>query len=133
MKRFILARWQDFTRAFTGWTGVALAALLGAVLGVGVFTVFYSGSTEYLGDDAPHNDIVYKYINKADNGFWHALKFTFQNYPENIKIRDHNREIVEAACIDCHGDYVDQAKNSSEHKGERMSCLRCHDGVGHKR
>ena len=51
MKRFILARWQDFTRAFTGWTGVALAALLGAVLGVGVFTVFYSGSTEYLGDD----------------------------------------------------------------------------------
>jgi len=53
MKRFILARWQDFTRAFTGWTGVALAALLGAVLGVGVFTVFYSGSTEYLRDGPP--------------------------------------------------------------------------------
>lgn len=165
MKRFIFARWQDFTRAFTGWTGVALAALLGAVLGVGAFTVYYSGATDYLGDDpascanchamneqyegwlkgshhdvatcnschAPHDNIVYKYINKADNGFWHALKFTFQNYPENIKIREHNREIVEAACIDCHGDYVDQAKNSSEHKGERMSCLRCHDGVGHKR
>jgi len=43
MKRFILARWRDFTRVFTGWTGVALAALLGAILGVGGFTVYYSG------------------------------------------------------------------------------------------
>ena len=100
MKRFILARWRDFTRVFTGWTGVALAALLGAILGVGGFTVYYSGVTDYLGDDpsscanchamneqyegwlkgshhdvatcnschAPHDNIVYKYINKADNG-----------------------------------------------------------------
>ena len=82
---------------------------------------------------APHDDIVGKYVNKADNGFWHALKFTLQNYPENIKVREHNREIIEAACIDCHGDYVDQAANSSTHKGERMSCIRCHDGVGHER
>ena len=51
MKRFIVARWQDFTRAFTGWTGVALAALLGMILGVGAFTVHYSGATDYLGDD----------------------------------------------------------------------------------
>lgn len=42
MKRFILARWRDFTRVFTGWTGVALAALLGAILGVGGFTEAYS-------------------------------------------------------------------------------------------
>lgn len=51
MKRFIVSRWQAFTRAFTGWTGVALAALLGMILGVGAFTVYYSGATDYLGDD----------------------------------------------------------------------------------
>ena len=82
---------------------------------------------------APHDGIVHKYINKADNGFWHSLKFTFQNYPENIQIREHNREITEAACLYCHADYVDQAVNSSTHKAETVSCIHCHDGVGHER
>ncbi|CAM2920202.1 cytochrome c nitrite reductase small subunit [Actinomyces slackii] len=165
MKRWVAARWRDFTHAFTGWSGIVLASLLGVVLGVGAYTVHYSGVTGYLSDDpatcanchamneqydgwlkgshhgvatcndchAPHDDIVYKYVNKADNGIWHSLKFTLQNYPENIQIREHNREITEAACLYCHGDYVDQAVNSSTHKGETMSCIRCHDGVGHKR
>lgn len=166
MKRFVGKLWRDFTHAFTGWTGVALAALLGAVIGVGGFTVYYAGTLDYLGDDpatcanchamneqyegwlkgshhdvatcnschAPHDSIVNKYVNKADNGFWHALKFTFNNYPENIQIREHNKEIVEDACIYCHGNLVDQANSSSAHKSDQtMSCIRCHDGVGHER
>lgn len=115
MRRLIKSLWRGFTRAFAGWSGIALAALLGAVLGVGLFTLQYSGVTGYLGDDpatcanchamreeyegwqkgshhdvatcnschAPHDSIVHKYINKADNGFWHSLKFTFQNYGRN--------------------------------------------------
>lgn len=165
MRRLIMSLWRDFTHAFSGWSGIVLAALLGVVLGVGLFTVQYSGVTDYLGDDpatcanchamreqyegwqkgshhdvatcnschAPHDGIVHKYINKADNGFWHSLKFTFQNYPENIQIREHNREITEAACLYCHADYVDQAVNSSTHKGETVSCIHCHDGLGHER
>lgn len=163
--RVIKRLWHDFTNAFTGWMGIALAALLGVILGVGIYTMFYSGVTNYLGDDpatcaschamneqyiswqkgshhdvatcnachTPHDNVVYKYINKADNGFWHSLKFTFQTYPENIQIRDHNRAITEAACLYCHQDYVDQATSSSVHKGETMSCIHCHDGVGHMR
>ena len=163
--RFIRHLWRDFANAFTGWMGIALAALLGVLLGVGIYTMFYSGVISYLDDDpavcaschamneeyeawqrgshhdvatcnachAPHDNLVYKYINKADNGFWHSLKFTFQNYPENVQIRDHNRAITEAACLYCHGNFVDQAANSSVHKGETMSCIHCHDGVGHKR
>lgn len=163
--RLIVSLWRGFTHAFAGWTGIALAGMMGVLLGVGVFTLQYSGVTSYLGDDpatcanchamqeeyegwqrgnhhdvatcnschAPHDNLVYKYINKADNGFWHSLKFTFQNYPENIQIREHNREITEAACLYCHGDFVDQATNSSTRKGETVSCIRCHDGVGHKR
>ena len=165
MVRLITSLWRGFTRAFVGWSRIALAGLMGVLLGVGVFTLQYSGVTSYFGDNpatcanchamqeeyeawqrgshhdvatcnschTPHDNIVYKYINKADNGFWHSLKFTFQNYPENIQIREHNREITEAACLYCHGDFVDQATNSSTRKGETVSCIRCHDGVGHKR
>lgn len=163
--RLIKRLWSEFTHAFTGWAGIALASLLGVVLGVGVYTLQYSGVTGYLGNDpqtcanchamneeyegwlagshhdvatcndchAPHDNLVAKYINKADNGFWHSLKFTLGNYPENIQIREHNREITEAACLYCHGDFVEQIENSSADSGETVSCIRCHDGVGHER
>lgn len=82
---------------------------------------------------APHDNLVSKYLNKAENGFMHSLKFTLQNYPENIQIREHNRAVTEAACVYCHGNFVDQIMNSSQHKGETVSCIQCHDGVGHMR
>ncbi|WP_127843015.1 cytochrome c nitrite reductase small subunit [Actinomyces wuliandei] len=165
MMRRIRSTWRALTGAFTGWTRIALAAMLGVFLGLAGFTVHYSGVTGYLGDNpencanchamdeqyeawqrgshhdvatchschAPHDNLVYTYINEADNGLWHSLRFTLDNYPENIQIREHNRNITEAACLHCHGDFVDQATNSSAHKGETVSCIRCHDGVGHER
>lgn len=163
--KLIRRLWHDFTHAFTGWMGVALAALLGVILGVGLYTMVYAGFFSYFGDDpqtcnqchamndqydaylksshthvatcndchAPHGNVVAKYANKAENGFMHALKFTFQTYPENIKIRDHNSRVTEAACLHCHADFVDQVQNSSHQKGETLSCIKCHDGVGHLR
>ena len=44
MRRIIMSLWRDFTHAFSGWSGIVLAALLGVVLGVGLFTVQYSGA-----------------------------------------------------------------------------------------
>lgn len=82
---------------------------------------------------APHDNIVAKYLNKAENGLAHSVKFTLQNYPENIQIREHNRAVTEAACVYCHGDFVEQTLNSAQHSGETVSCIRCHDGVGHMR
>ena len=165
MLQWIKNRWHDFTRAFTGWIGVTLAALIGIIVGVGIFTMYYAGFTSYFGNDpatcnqchamneqynawqkgshadvagcndchAPHDNLVLKYANKAENGFMHSLKFTLQNYPENIQIREHNRRETEAACVYCHGNFVDQVKNDSNHRGETLSCIRCHDGVGHMR
>ena len=49
--RLIKRLWSEFTHAFTGWAGIALASLLGVVLGVGVYTLQYSGVTGYLGND----------------------------------------------------------------------------------
>ncbi|NLE97497.1 MAG: cytochrome c nitrite reductase small subunit [Propionibacterium sp.] len=82
---------------------------------------------------APHDNFVNKYANKAENGFMHALKFTTGDYPENIEIRPHNRAVTEAACLHCHQDMVDPIVHGSAYRGETLSCIRCHDGVGHKR
>ena len=49
--RLIASLWRGFTHAFAGWTGIALAGMMGVLLGVGVFTLQYSGVTSYLGDD----------------------------------------------------------------------------------
>ncbi|MDO5050107.1 MAG: NapC/NirT family cytochrome c, partial [Actinomycetaceae bacterium] len=70
---------------------------------------------------APHDNIVYKYINKGENGFMHSLKFTLDNYPENIKIREHNRQVTEDACRYCHGDMVDDITHGVAVKDEKMS------------
>ncbi|RRD47205.1 cytochrome c nitrite reductase small subunit [Tessaracoccus sp. OH4464_COT-324] len=81
----------------------------------------------------PHTNIIDKYVNKAENGFMHALKFTTQDYPENIQIRPHNQRIAEASCIYCHSNMVENITHGSAAGGETLSCIRCHDGVGHKR
>lgn len=165
MVRLVRGLWRDFTHAFTGWLGIALAALVGMVLGVTGFTVYYSGFFNYFYDDpqtcaachamteqyegwqhsshasvttcnschAPHGNLVEKYINKAENGFMHALKFTTQDYPENIQIRPHNRQVVEEACLYCHSEMVDNIVHGAAAQGEALSCIRCHDGVGHTR
>lgn len=81
---------------------------------------------------SPHDNLVYKYINKADNGFWHALKFTTEDYPENIEIREVNRRVTESACLYCHDDLV-HSINSTRPADGQVSCIQCHSDVGHMR
>lgn len=78
----------------------------------------------------PSTGFVAKYVNKADNGFWHALKFTTGNFKEPIEIRAHNQAITEAACRNCHGDLVDQM-DSGHAEADKLSCVKCHGAVGH--
>jgi len=72
-------------------------------------------------------------VSEADNGFWHSLKFTTGAYPLNIKIRDHNKEIVRVNCLRCHGNLVSQIEQPALHASAQIDCLRCHSEVGHKR
>lgn len=81
---------------------------------------------------APHDDPVAWALDEADNGFWHSLKFTFDAYPQNIKIREKNREVVQEACLYCHKEVVSRTEMSRPH-GEGVSCLQCHSEVGHER
>ena len=79
---------------------------------------------------APHDNIVSKYYVKAENGFWHGLKFTTGWYPENIEIRESNRAVTNEACLHCHGDLTSDMRMTAG--DTQVNCTRCHTDVGHK-
>jgi cytochrome c nitrite reductase small subunit len=83
---------------------------------------------------------VAKYATKASNGFWHSFAFTTGDFPDPIRIKEHNHEITENACRKCHERVVhdiDVATTDAgldahyEIGGELLQCTRCHRYVGH--
>ena len=77
----------------------------------------------------PH-DPVRKYVAKADNGFFHSLAFTLDNFHEPIQIKARNRRITQENCIACHRDTVHQMLPAAP-ETETLMCIHCHAGVGH--
>lgn len=77
----------------------------------------------------PHHPVG-KWITKADNGFFHSLAFTLENFHEPIQIKPRNRRVTQRACLDCHGDFVHQML-PAEPGGEMLSRVHCHSDVGH--
>ena len=77
----------------------------------------------------PH-DFFGKWLTKVDNGFFHSLAFTTNDYHEPIQIKDRNRRVTQQACLHCHGDLVDAALPVHA-GGESLTCVHCHGGVGH--
>lgn len=77
----------------------------------------------------PHHPIG-KWITKGDNGFFHSLAFTLENFDEPIKIKPRNRRVTQAACLHCHADFVHPIL-PDESGGEALSCVHCHSDVGH--
>lgn len=80
------------------------------------------------GCHTPHS-FPQKYIIKGINGWNHSLAFTTGNYPDPIRIRGFNADVVQANCVECHSTLVSQI-HSSAPKEER-SCIACHGNVGH--
>ena len=76
----------------------------------------------------PHN-FVGKWVTKADNGFFHSVAFTLDNFHEPIQIKSRNRRVTQNACIDCHADFVHPML--SVNTREKMACIHCHNDVGH--
>lgn len=79
----------------------------------------------------PHSNIIAKYMAKAENGFWHSFAFTTGKFHDPIIIRARNMEIVEKACRRCHGEITSVIESSYHEKTSRISCVKCHDKVGH--
>jgi cytochrome c nitrite reductase small subunit len=77
----------------------------------------------------PHHPIG-KWITKADNGFFHSLAFTLENFHEPIQAKPRNKRVAQNACYYCHADFVHQMF-PVEADGEMLSCVHCHSDVGH--
>jgi cytochrome c nitrite reductase small subunit len=77
----------------------------------------------------PHHPIG-KWVVKADNGFFHSLWFTLDNFDEPIRIRPRNRQVTQGACLHCHEDFVHQTLQVGP-TAESWACIHCHRDVGH--
>jgi cytochrome c nitrite reductase small subunit len=77
----------------------------------------------------PHHPIG-KWITKADNGFFHSLAFTLENFHEPIQIKPRNRRVTQNACLDCHRELVHEMLPSTP-GGDMLWCVKCHADVGH--
>jgi cytochrome c nitrite reductase small subunit len=138
---------------------LALVAALGAVAGIGGYTFVYARGGDYVTDDpaacanchvmraeydgwrnGPHhaaatcNDChtpsgaLAKYVVKTLNGWHHSKAFTTGAFPDVIQMRASSRAVVEAQCKTCHADLVAEMS-----RGGEVSCIRCHESVGHLR
>ncbi len=138
--------------------GVVTAIVVGAATGLALFTFVYAGGASYLGNDpaacanchvmdehynawrkSSHHAVAVcndchappgglsKYWVKAVNGFNHSRAFTTGNFVEPLRITPRNREVTEAQCRRCHQDLVATMGHVSD-----VSCIRCHDSVGHR-
>ena len=69
-------------------------------------------------------------MTKADNGFFHSMAFTLENFHEPIQIKARNRRVTQNACLHCHSDFVHQML-PVEPGGDMQWCVTCHADVGH--
>jgi len=78
----------------------------------------------------PH-EFFRKYFSKAENGFWHSRGFTLQDFHEPIRIKPHNRVILQENCVGCHTNLVSQIATHAGNDQRMLDCVRCHPSVGH--
>ena len=143
--------------------GVVLGVGLGLIAGLGGYTFIYAKGYSYMTNDpgacanchvmqeyydgwvksshrsvAVCNDchtppgLVGKYMTKASNGFWHSFYFTTGSFHEPINITARNLRVTEQACRKCHQEIV-EAIEGPHAASAPLSCVRCHDTVGHPR
>lgn len=87
----------------------------------------------------PHENVLMKFYVKASNGYHHSKAFTFQDFPEPIRIKPGNAEVLENNCIRCHGESTNEitahgtlgVPTDPTQKADLFGCVRCHGDVGH--
>lgn len=139
---------------------LGLAALIGVAVGTAGYTFLYAKGAAYMTNDpeacanchvmqsyydgwrkSSHHAVAVcndchtpagflpKYMTKASNGWHHSVAFTSGDFHEPIQARQANKDIAEANCRRCHTDMT----AAVDGHGEQLSCVRCHDSVGHMR
>ena len=79
----------------------------------------------------PQN-LVGKYLAKGENGWFHSVAFTLQNFHEPIQITPKNAAILQQSCLDCHESIVHGiAAGAVSADPQAVQCVHCHQSVGH--
>jgi len=79
----------------------------------------------------PHDNLIDRYRVQATDGLLHGYKFTTGDYPDNIVIRPSSLDVVNQACLYCHGTMTSTIHLSLA-PNETITCTHCHDNVGHE-
>jgi len=87
----------------------------------------------------PHDNVIHKFFVKGSNGYHHSKAFTLMDFQEPIRIKPGNAQVLEANCLRCHGELVDQitahgtlgVPTDPMQKADLYGCVRCHQEVGH--
>jgi len=77
----------------------------------------------------PHQNILAYYLFKGYSGIWDIYSFTLKTYPETIRATKQTNEIVQANCIRCHFDTVENLLTGSQ-PFDRY-CWTCHRSIAH--
>lgn len=77
----------------------------------------------------PHDNIIYKYYVKGENGMRHTYHETIRDYPDTISFTETADKIANQNCLRCHAYVV--GNTALSHGGD--DCIRCHRGVPHGR
>jgi len=80
----------------------------------------------------PQDSTWRKYWFKANDGLRHSALFTLRMERQVIEAIPESKEVIQANCIRCHKNVVDQAVAPIGHDFER-SCVECHREVPHGR
>jgi cytochrome c nitrite reductase small subunit len=84
----------------------------------------------------PQDNVIRKYLFKAQDGMRHAYMFTFRLEPQVIRIKEAGREAVQENCIRCHANYLHPVSlraigaKSIYEETERV-CWDCHRETPH--
>ena len=77
----------------------------------------------------PHQNIVSYYLYKGYSGMKDVLSFTLKTYPVAIRATKQTDEIVQANCIRCHADTVDNIVAGAQPFDR--TCWSCHRSIAH--
>lgn len=78
----------------------------------------------------PH-DLIGKYATKVENGYQHSRAFTFQDWPDPIRMRPVSASIVLNNCTECHKQLISQLPEHLSEPESPVNCISCHRDAGH--
>lgn len=87
----------------------------------------------------PHDSLLNALLVKASNGYHHSKAFTFQDFPEPIRIKPGNAQVLEQNCLRCHQEATREitahgtlgVPTDPTQQADLYGCVRCHQDVGH--